>query len=127
MKYLIQDYAKALAAVVVEARSSDGAMIQRNFRSLLQKNSDEARGGKILEATARLLRAKQGGREVILESARKLSASHRQELEKFLRPDDQAVERVNPSLVAGVRITVDGEYEFDGSLRGKMDKIFGNI
>jgi F0F1-type ATP synthase delta subunit len=31
---------------------------------------------------------------------------------------------VNPSLIAGVRVTIDGEHEFDGSLRGKLDKIF---
>ena len=64
---------------------------------------------------------------MVFESARRLPAAHRKELEQFLRPGDQAVERLNPNLVAGVRITIDGEYEFDGSLRGKLDKIFGNI
>jgi F0F1-type ATP synthase delta subunit len=61
---------------------------------------------------------------VVFESARKLSSVHQHELEKFLRPGDQAVLRLNAGLVAGIRITVDGEYEFDGSLRGKLDKIF---
>lgn len=124
MKYSTQDYAKALVAVIVTAKQDEEAAIRKNFQTLLRKNSDEARGKKILEAAGRLLRAQRGGREVVFESARKLSAPHRQELEKFLRQDDQAVERLNPSLVAGVRITVDGEYEFDGSFRGKMDKIF---
>ncbi len=124
MKYSTQDYARALAEVIAASSPREEAAIRKNFQALLYKNNDETRGGKILEAAGRVLRARQGGREVVFESARKLSAPHRNELEKFLRPDDQAVLRVNPSLVAGVRITVDGEYEFDGSLRGKMDRIF---
>ena len=124
MKYSTQDYARALAEVIAVSPPREEAAIRKNFQTLLRKNGDEARGGKILEAAGRLLRARQGGREVIFESARKLSVPHQKELEKFLQPKDQSVLRVNPGLVAGVRITVDGEYEFDGSLRGKMDKIF---
>jgi len=127
MKYSTEDYAKALAAVVLAAKPGEESVIRKNFRDLLQKNGDEARGEKILAMVSQLLRREQGGREVVFESARKLTPAQHQKLKRFLRPGDEVALRENPNLIAGVRITTDGEYEFDGSLRGKLDKIFGNI
>ena len=127
MKYSIEDYAKALASAVLEMRPGAEAAVKRNFEQVVQKNGDRERANKILDAASRLLRAQKGGREVVFESARPMSPTHRKALDPLLRPDDQAAHKVNPALVAGVRITIDGEYEFDGSLRGKLDKIFGNI
>ena len=124
MRYSTEDYAKALAGAIAETKPDRAPLVVANFLGLLRKNGEEARGKKIVAAAERLVRGKLGGREVVFESARKLSPAHQQELEKFLRTGDQPVLRLNEGLVAGVRITVDGEYEFDGSLRGKLDKIF---
>ncbi|MGB7957354.1 MAG: F0F1 ATP synthase subunit delta [Minisyncoccia bacterium] len=124
MRYSIDQYAKALAAAILEKKPGNEAVIQKNFHELLRRNGEEARAKKILDLTGRLLRAKKGNREVVFESARKLTAAHEKELGKFLKADDQVSLRVNPGLIAGVRVTIDGEHEFDGSLRGKLDKIF---
>jgi F0F1-type ATP synthase delta subunit len=124
MRYSIDQYAKALAAAILEAKPGNEAVIQKNFQELLRRNSEETRAKKILDLAGRLLRAKKGNREVIFESARTLTPAHKKELGKFLKAEDQMALRVNPSLIAGVRVTIDGEYEFDGSLRGKLDKIF---
>ena len=124
MRYSINQYAKALTTAILEARPGKELAIQKNFQELLHRNGDEARAKKILDLAGRLLRAKQGIREVVFESGRKLGVAHKKELSKFLKPDDQAVSRVDPGLIAGVRVIIDDEYEFDGSLRGKLDKIF---
>jgi F0F1-type ATP synthase delta subunit len=124
MRYSIDQYAKALATAIIEAKPGEESAIQKNFQELLRRNGEDAHAKKILDLAGRLLRAKTGVREVIFESARKLTPAHEKELGKFLKADDQTALRVNPGLIAGVRITIDGEYEFDGSLRGKLDKIF---
>ncbi len=124
MKYSIEQYAKALVAVISEVGPEREPMIPGNFRKLLRENGEEVRAKKILDRAEQLLREKNGIREVVFESARKLKAEHEKELGKFLGANDQMALRVNPGLIAGVRVTIDGEYEFDGSLRDKLNKMF---
>jgi F0F1-type ATP synthase delta subunit len=127
MKYPVLSYARALASAVTEAGLADQKKIVQNFSDLLRRNGDEAAGGKIVEEAARIVRTKEGLREVVFESARPLTPSQRGSLRGLVKSGDMTLERVNPELVAGVRISVDGEREFDGSLRGKLNKLFGNL
>ncbi len=80
---------------------------------------------KILEEASRFARGRNGLRKVVIDSARVLTPSQRKEVERFLKKEDVVVERTDPSLVAGVRITVNEELQFDGSLKRKMDRAFG--
>jgi len=128
MRYSTQNYAKALAAAVMEAKPEDGARIIRNFTGLLRKSGDETHAVKIINEASRMLLLQRGGREVVFETARPMAKAHHEKaLREFTKAHDSVTLRVNPDLVAGVRIVVNGEQEFDGSLRGKLDKLFGNI
>ncbi|MDE2020121.1 MAG: F0F1 ATP synthase subunit delta [Patescibacteria group bacterium] len=124
MKYSHHLYARALADVIVDAKGAEAERFAGNFLALVRKNGDEAHLRKILEEAARLLRGKKGVRKVTLGTARQLPAGQREMLKVFLKPGDVIEERIDPELVAGVRITVDDEWQFDGSLKGKLDKLF---
>jgi F0F1-type ATP synthase delta subunit len=127
MKYPVAIYAKALSLAIIEAGPAGEDGVVRNFTELLRKNGDGAGAKKIIKEAWRVVRAKQGLREVVLESARPLSEKHGKSLRGFAGPKDAVVERVNVELIAGVRIVVNDEREFDGSLQGKLNKLFGNI
>lgn len=127
MRYSIESYAKALAEVVLHAKGKDDAAIAKNFFALLQKNNDETRVRKILEAAERFIHRGSGTRKVILESARSLRRSPKSLLKDIVRPGDAIEERIDPSLIAGVKIVVNDELQLDGSLRGKLDAMFRNI
>lgn len=124
MKYPVTIYAKALSLAIIEAGPAGEDGIARNFTALLRKNGDEAGAKKIIKEAWRIVRTKQGLQEVVLESARPLTGEHAKSLRGLAGPKDAVVERVNAELVAGVRIVMNDEREFDGSLRGKLDKMF---
>ncbi len=126
MKYSLNNYAEALASAVANATDAprrDAAV--RNFAALLKKSGDDVHADKIIGATERLLRKKEGSHEIVLESARPLESRNFQALSvAFAGAKDLISPRVNPGLVAGVRIVMDGERELDISLKGKLDRMF---
>lgn len=124
MKYSTHTYAKALAEVITEAKGAEAEQFAQNFIALIKKNGDEAHARKILEEAARMLRGKRGIRKVTFETARPLGAKQKQILASFAKPGDVIEEEIDPALIAGVRIIVDDEKQFDESLRGKLDKLF---
>ena len=61
-----------------------------------------------------------GGRMVHLEFARE-----HEHIKKFkFKPKDHVWMSINPSLVAGVRITIDGSSELDQSFKRKVNQLF---
>jgi len=128
MKYPTHSYAQALAEVIRDPKAkAHEAEIVKNFLALLHKNGDESHARKIVEEAARLARRYGGGRKVTVESARRLTPAQKKLVHGFLKKDDTVEERIDPDLIAGIRIILNDEMQFDGSLRGKVDKIFNNI
>jgi F0F1-type ATP synthase delta subunit len=127
MKYPAHIYAKALAEAIADAKgkAQEDAVVT-NFLALVERSGDEVHLRKILEEAARMARGKEGIRKVVLESARPLTIKQRKELTQFTGPKDVVQERIDPALMAGIRIFLDDETEFDGSLKGKLDRIFDN-
>ncbi len=123
MKYSVSDYAKALDGAVAAPKADDAANA-KNFLALLRRHGDGSRLEKILDEAARLARGKHGVREVTIASARPLTASQAIAAKKFLKPGDMATYALDPALVAGVKIVVNDEMQFDGSLKSKLDALF---
>lgn len=123
MKYRPHIYAKALDAALANPKAND-ARVAKRFLEVVRRNGDEASLPKILEEAARFARGRGGARKVIIESARTLGASQETMIKKFLTPGDVVVRKIDPGLIAGVRITVNDERQFDGSMRAKLDALF---
>ena len=128
MKYTTHNYAQALASVAGDpkAKANEAAII-KNFFALLRKNGDESHARQIIEEAARLMRGRGGVRKVTVESARALNAAQKKLVAGFLKKGDVTEERIDSTLIAGVRLIVNDEEQFDGSLRGKIDNVFNNI
>ncbi|HEX4103979.1 MAG TPA: F0F1 ATP synthase subunit delta [Candidatus Paceibacterota bacterium] len=124
MKYPTHIYAKALAEVIVTAKKGEEAKVAANFIALVRKGGDEVHLRKIVEEAARFVRGKSGVRKVTIGMARTLTAGQMKTVKSFLKAGDVVEERIDPALIAGIRITLDDELQMDGSLKGKLDKIF---
>ena len=124
MKYQPIHYAKAFCAAVAEHPHS-GEKLVKNFARLIAKNGDEHGGAKILAATEKLLHATTGTKEVTFVTARPL-ASLRTKFHHLIHAHDTVDESVDASLIGGVKVLVNDELQFDGSLRRKLDKLFAN-
>jgi F0F1-type ATP synthase delta subunit len=128
MKYSVQNYAKALVVALAEIGPEHQHDALRRFVDLLEKNGDEVHANKIVDAVVRLLRKQAGGREVVLEAARPIADGNLKALKEiFAGPNDTIITKVDRRLMAGVRVLVDGEREFDGSLKRKLDALFAGV
>jgi len=125
MKYPAHTYAKALAEAILGSKGKAAEdTVVKNFIALVRKNGDEASLRKIVEEAARMVGPRSGIRKLTIESARELTAAQEKLLKAFVRPGDVVERRIDPNLIAGVKVVQDDELQFDGSLRGKLDKVF---
>ncbi len=127
MKYRSSIYAKALAEVITDRKVTDDAAVVRNFLAMVERNGDSSHLTAILEEAARLSRGKKGIHKVMLESARSMSDVQRKAVVALVSESDVVEEMINGELIAGIRVVVDDERQFDGSLKGKLDKLFGGV
>lgn len=123
MKYQPNIYAKALVGAASEVPKERHGEIVSRFAALLQKNGDVGQADKILRLAEKMMLKNLGRRVLSVESARPLG-NIKELLFGLIREGDVIEEKTDPSLVAGIKITVDGERQFDGTLKRKMEKMF---
>jgi F0F1-type ATP synthase delta subunit len=134
MKYAPHVYAKALVEVLSAPAIGSSAApgkktddeLAKNFLALVRRNGDERYLRKILEEASRFARGKSGVRKVTVESARALIPSQKALIARFAKPGDMVEERIDPDLIAGIKIILNDEMQFDGSLKNKLNRVLGS-
>ncbi len=128
MKYSAELYAKAFAAAAAAGTLSpaEKTKLVKNFLAAIAKNNDTHELAKIYAAAEKMLREKTGVRKIVVESARKITQSPREILGKLLRASDMVETKIDPALIAGIKIIVNDDEEFDGSLARKLQKLFNS-
>jgi F0F1-type ATP synthase delta subunit len=123
MKYnKIKNYAIALAEVLSKT-GIDEKKVTDNFVKLLVKTGQEKKSKEILNMAEDLLLKKQGKSKVTFEVARRLTAENKASLKKFIKEGDIAKEKINHGLIAGVKIIINNEKQFDNSMLSKLNNI----
>ncbi len=123
MKYSANIYARALVAAL-DDRPEEAAKIKDRFLAVLKKAGDSRGLQAIVTEAEKLLVKKNGGRKIIIESPRPLSSKNLEALQHSFSSKDRIETVLTPSLVAGVRVTIDGEWTIDATLKGKLQKLF---
>jgi F0F1-type ATP synthase delta subunit len=95
----------------------------KNFVRLLVNSGLERQSKKILEMAEDMILQKQGKRRVTFETARKTTASQKKLLESVIQNGDIVKEKINPELIAGVKIIINDSQQFDASMQSKLSKI----
>jgi|SRR3989344_5274135 len=121
MKYSVNNYVSAFTEVI---KKTPQESVVTSFVKLLKKTGDIKSGPKIIEAIHRKLVNSGGGNWVKIETAREISEKKNKELKNNFSKKDHIIFNANPELVAGVRITINGESELDNTLNNKLNKLF---
>jgi len=121
-------FAKALAEIIFEGPASAEASAWRrkvvdNFAKLLINAGYEKKASDILELAENLLLQKHGKKSITFETARATTANQKKLLEKFVNKGDVIKEKINPELIAGIKIVINGSQQFDASLQSKLQNI----
>lgn len=119
-------YARALAEVVLETEKNGerASAVSANFLKLIEKNGWQKQANEILELTEDILLKERGNKKIVFETARRISEQNKSLLKSFVKEGDVVKERINPELIAGVRVIVNNEKQFDNSFISKLQKIF---
>ncbi len=123
MKYPPRAYAEAFLLALAEGLSSENATSR--LSSVLRKNGDYARAGQVVHEVEGILAEKNGGRMVRVEFAREQESAVREKILSRFDAQDRVTVVVNPTLIAGVRVLLNGEEELDVSLSGKLQAMLG--
>lgn len=121
MKYKARIYADALVSAALDEKIDDKKLVV-NFLKLLGKNQDFKKAKEIIFLTETLLLKKTGNKKVIIETARKIEAKNI--VKSFIKKGDIVQKKITPGIVAGIKLTVNGEKQLDYSLQKKLNEIF---
>lgn len=133
MKHKPEIYAEAFSMVLSENKETEGRIL-KNFLRVVRKNGDWVGILKIFRAVESRFVKNHGGRMVLVESARNLPENTKKEFLKSFsakggfasggKKEDKIEFINNSNIVAGARVTIDGERELDFSFRRKLNKLF---
>jgi F0F1-type ATP synthase delta subunit len=91
---------------------------------VLVKAGLEKKSKQILDLAEDLLLRKQGKNKITFEIARRITAENRALLKQFVKEGDVVKEKINHELIAGVKVIINNERQFDNSLKSKLQNIF---
>lgn len=122
MKYTSRQYAQAFFEIYKDKPAAKRKTVLRNFLSILQKKRDWPRLGLILKEVERLNLQAEGLKKVEVETASP-SKTLRGELEAILGEKLFIKERVNPDILAGIKILINDEILIDASAGYQLERM----
>jgi F0F1-type ATP synthase delta subunit len=121
MKYNYKIYARALVSALDEAQDlAQKEKIIKNFLALIQKNKDTRQLKKIIDFASKIIYKKEGRQRIILETARPQN-NLKNLFQKFFNEKDIIEEKINPNILAGIRIVINDEKELDFSFKKRLE------
>ncbi|HEY4514946.1 MAG TPA: F0F1 ATP synthase subunit delta [Candidatus Paceibacterota bacterium] len=121
MKTSPRIYAKAFLSALGLGVSEELAI--KRLKQSLVKRGEHARIVEVTEEVEKLMVNEKGGKVVVIEFARAQDAKARKNMLDLFDKKDRVITKINPRLVAGLRVLRDGEWEYDMSLNAKLEKI----
>ena len=115
-------YAKAFRKALGADNVLEEELVRTLSRALLRRGQS-ALWSRVARLVSEELVHHHKGRWVMLETARSLTDPQRKKTEGVFSKKEYIEERIRPDLIAGMRIIIDGEHEFNGSLKRKLDII----
>lgn len=116
-------YAEAFRKALDEGVASEEELV-RNLSGAVLRRGQRAQWPRIAMRISEELVHYHKGRWITLQTARSLTDAQRKKIEEAFSKKDYIEEQICPELIAGMRILVDGEREFDGSLKKKLHNLF---
>lgn len=126
MKYSARQYAAALLAATADKSEAEQKRTIRRLLALLSRNGDRTKTSTILRETQKQYFKNAGLRKVIVEAPESISSGLAKEIKQVLGKRAIVTEKINPALLAGVKILVDDELLIDASAETRLKRLFSN-
>lgn len=126
MKFTPQQYAQSFWQVIESTNQNRHNIIIANFIRIINKYGDISNANKILKAIEHVFTNNNGGHIVQLEFARQQNQQAIEKLRDKFNKKDLIQTTINPTLIAGIRITIDENKELDLTMQRKLNRLFIN-
>lgn len=124
----IKLYAKALAQICAKKHSaSEENKITERFMALLAKDRLDKKAGQILTLAQEIILQENGNSKIVLETARKMNAKQKELLKKTVKDGDIIKEKINPDLIAGIKIIINNNKQLDMTMAKKLSDLFDKV
>ncbi|MEK7576394.1 MAG: F0F1 ATP synthase subunit delta [Patescibacteria group bacterium] len=124
MKYSVDVYARAFFEATRSSSAADHGKLVKRFIKVITKNGDASRLPFVFrEIQKRFIRAT-GGSMIDIALARPVNHEVTDGMLKQFSKKDFVRFSIDPALVAGARVTINGEREYDNSFANRLKKIF---
>lgn len=117
-------YRDAFLAALADKPEDEKRKIAERFTKLLVREKALAKSGEIVAMIREKHLEGLGRKEVLLESASPLDASHRRTIKNAFATHTIFHEAIHPDLIAGVRITINNTICVDATAKKMLDEIF---
>jgi len=123
MKHSIDNYANSLFSLIQKNPQKFDEYF-KNFLLLIKKNKDSLMLKKIILKVQDLLLKMTGNKRIVIESARVLTDQQLSKIKQQFSSQDLIETKINPDIIAGLKITIDNEKILNVSLDHKLKQIF---
>jgi len=124
MKYTIKQYAQAIFEALKDKPEKAQKEITERLLKLLVKNGDWKRHVAILKALEKLILKEKGLKKVFAEAPQEIPVVLKSEIENIFGGKIYFLQKINHSLLGGIKILVDEEILVDASAKKQLDNMF---
>lgn len=117
-------FAKSFLKVLKNTPSKKYDIVIANFIKTLKKYGAIKDTPKILKSIRKINAEDKNINLIEIETARGLDAKSINAIKKMFKKNDEFSEKINPEIIAGVKIIINNEFVLDGSLRRKLKNLF---
>lgn len=124
MNYAPKTYALAFCEAIEAAKNSaEKDKRLKNLLAIVKSNRDQKKLKDVLFFVKKIMVKKNNGRLMLIESARSQSAASEKIIKSLIKSADIVENKINKSLIAGIKININDELLLDGSFSTKIKKI----
>lgn len=124
MRYSTRQYAAALLASLKGRTEAQQQRLLGRFLVLVGRKGDSRRLGLILREVERQNLRERGLKKVLAETPDPVTPRIKKEIEKILGKNILLQEKIDPGLVAGIKILINDEILIDASARAQLRRLF---
>jgi len=125
MKYSAKQYAIAFLEAAKEKKRGEENLI-KNFLEIILKNNDWSLLPQILKEVEKEYLKREGLKKVVLESTTLIAEKVVNRIEEIFGNKVLIKQKINPSLLAGIRILINDQIVIDATGRKQIEKIFSS-
>lgn len=126
MKYSVRQYAEALYGALEGKAGDEREQVLRNFLNLVRRNHIEHSLNGIIREYEKHAIASRGMVKVHIETPESASDALKREIETAVGKPVEFSEKVNPHLLAGIRILVNDTILIDATALRRLEKLYAH-